>query len=404
MSLVDFVILLGQIIRVKIGFITSQNKCVRSSWNKSQGSLLFSFLLVLIDLLKQLNQLFISTIFSFLPLYVILSMTITIFILTIPNRLLILLQLSNLVLERAVRGGMRFGVAKVALDCGRISQQLLGTLIKFVPLLPTTFTPDSFESLGVINHNFHLLDLIGLVNDRLNHPTALVKILFAFCGQKHMQRFFFLTVFAKHSGFVCLTARTSNLYPTPTFLFQFLLSDTFWANYLTDVGHRGIFWWGHKNLALSLGRLIIWRRHISWIHLQYFVNQPLAFLVVLVFEALLSRVCSQARLPIVDRFGRGRSQIVIIHFREILSRNPILQIVNAMSPYGNLDLFKGPILGQKGETLRSEYFGILVWNGLPSFSFLTCFRIFPPWNALSRCFIIQFLCLRVCVVNGVCLG
>ena len=84
------------------------------------------------------------------------------------------LLLFVLVLDRAVRGGVRLAVAKVTEDSGAVHQKLLGAVLKLVPLLTARFTPDATQSQVIIDDDFELFCLVCLVQDCVNHCTSLL--------------------------------------------------------------------------------------------------------------------------------------------------------------------------------------------------------------------------------------
>ena len=88
----------------------------------------------------------------------------------IPLKLLLLV----LVLDRAVRGRVRLAVAKVTEDSGAIDKKLLRAVLELMPLLTARFTPDATQSQVIIDDDFELFCLVCLVQDCVNHCTALL--------------------------------------------------------------------------------------------------------------------------------------------------------------------------------------------------------------------------------------
>ena len=88
----------------------------------------------------------------------------------IPLKLLLLV----LVLNRAVRGRVRLAVAKVTEDSGAIDKKLLRAVLELMPLLTARFTPNTTQSQVIIDDDFELFRLVCLVQDCVNHRTALL--------------------------------------------------------------------------------------------------------------------------------------------------------------------------------------------------------------------------------------
>jgi hypothetical protein len=101
--------------------------------------------------------------------------------------------------------------------------------------------------------------------------------------------------------YLALTATTTDLNLAPAFFFQFLLSSTTRAYYLSNIINGGVVRVRNVDSFVFLGRLVIRRRHVSWIHQQNLRDQGISLPYILIFETLLLGVHAQTCFLVVDR-------------------------------------------------------------------------------------------------------